>query len=401
RVVEWLLAHGADANRKGPGDWTPLDHAVGRRAAPDEGFASVIRLLRQHAARTTARAAVAEGDAEWLRARHADGVLTNPIEDTGGLLTIAVRYNRIDILQMLLDFGFDPNERVRLEDLEEAQYSAGMPLWHAAQQGRYRMAELLLQRGADPNVNVYASGSSVYSAYSAGDKRMVELLRRFGGVVDPITVALFHEEEIAKQMLSTGARDAPPHDHYAGDTVAEHLLWGAACSGNVAILRAALEYVDWPRDDPHWYEMLDQPLRSWNRNAPSQDGFVECFRMILERCDPNIPHPRIYRTILHDVCGVRSHVPEETAVAFATLLLDKGARIDVRDELLRSTPLGWACRWGRAGLVKLLLARGADPVEADAEPWATPRAWAAKQNHAEILGILSGISENADGPVHE
>jgi hypothetical protein len=29
---------------------------------------------------------------------------------------------------------------------------------------------------------------------------------------------------------------------------------------------------------------------------------------------------------------------------------------------------------GRVEMVKLFLARGADPVAADAEPWATPRA---------------------------
>jgi hypothetical protein len=29
-------------------------------------------------------------------------------------------------------------------------------------------------------------------------------------------------------------------------------------------------------------------------------------------------------------------------------------------------------------MVELFLAHGADPVEADAEPWATPRAWAEK-----------------------
>jgi len=60
------------------------------------------------------------------------------------------------------------------------------------------------------------------------------------------------------------------------------------------------------------------------------------------------------------------------------MLLDAGASINERDDVLRSTPLGWACRWGRIALVKLLLERGADPVEADAEPWATPRAWAEK-----------------------
>ena len=34
-------------------------------------------------------------------------------------------------------------------------------------------------------------------------------------------------------------------------------------------------------------------------------------------------------------------------VAFATLLLDAGVRLDLRDNLLESTPLGWAYRWGR------------------------------------------------------
>jgi len=60
----------------------------------------------------------------------------------------------------------------------------------------------------------------------------------------------------------------------------------------------------------------------------------------------------------------------------------------VRDEILRSTPLGWACRWGRAGIAKILLERGADPVEADAEPWARPMAWAEKMEHAEVLQVL-------------
>ena len=77
-----------------------------------------------------------------------------------------------------------------------------------------------------------------------------------------------------------------------------------------------------------------------------------------------------------------------TGVAMATLLLDAGARTDIRDDLLKSTPLGWACRWGRIELVRLLLARGADPVETDAEPWATPRAWAEKKGRTEILDLL-------------
>jgi ankyrin repeat protein len=76
-------------------------------------------------------------------------------------------------------------------------------------------------------------------------------------------------------------------------------------------------------------------------------------------------------------------------VAFATMLLDAGARLDVRDYLLESTPLGWASRWQRPELVRLFLERGADPVEADAPEWARPMAWAIRAGNPTIVNLLS------------
>jgi ankyrin repeat protein len=70
------------------------------------------------------------------------------------------------------------------------------------------------------------------------------------------------------------------------------------------------------------------------------------------------------------------------------MLLDRGARLDLRDELLKSTPLGWACRWGRTELARLLIARGAPVDEPGAEPWATPLAWARKMNHHALVAML-------------
>jgi ankyrin repeat protein len=91
---------------------------------------------------------------------------------------------------------------------------------------------------------------------------------------------------------------------------------------------------------------------------------------------------------LGPVPGFGKDLTPERRLAFAKPLLDTGARLDIRDDLLKSTPLGWACRWGRIEAVKLLLERGADPVEADAEPWATPLAWAEKKGHREIVECL-------------
>jgi uncharacterized protein len=75
------------------------------------------------------------------------------------------------------------------------------------------------------------------------------------------------------------------------------------------------------------------------------------------------------------------------------LLLDADARLDVRDDLPERTPLGWACRWGREELVRLLLTRRADPVEADAKPWASPLAWARARGHKKMeINLLKAVA---------
>jgi ankyrin repeat protein len=82
------------------------------------------------------------------------------------------------------------------------------------------------------------------------------------------------------------------------------------------------------------------------------------------------------------------HVTDEDAAGLAEALLSSGAKVVSRDDLLKSTALGWACRWGRVRVAELMLESGADPVEGDAKPWATPRAWAEKRGHREIVGLL-------------
>jgi ankyrin repeat protein len=106
-------------------------------------------------------------------------------------------------------------------------------------------------------------------------------------------------------------------------------------------------------------------------------------KLILEHgVDPNVRGGEGY-TILHLLARLDGSV-----LGLATMLLDAGASLTIRDSLLQSTPLGWACRWGRIELVKLYLERGADALKADAERWATPLAWATKRGHHEIAQLL-------------
>jgi ankyrin repeat protein len=255
-----------------------------------------------------------------------------------------------------------------------------MPLWNCAVEGKLVMAEMLLQNGANPNAVVYASGSPMFQAYGREDEAMIVLLRRYGGVADAGTLGHYRRTAEGLAILS-------PNN-------AEDMLWAAACGGDPELVRAALRFIDWPLGDARWFRMLEQPLRMWNHlprhwGKPSWDRgtYLGCFRQLLERAGANVPG-RFGLTILHDMAAVSEHMTEDERVAFGVVLLDAGARLDARDELLKSTPLGWACRWGRTGLVRLLLERGADHLEADAEGWAAPRAWAEKMGRREVLEVL-------------
>ena len=396
-TVTRLIDEGADPNALAFGRWTPLDAAASRWWKADTGdFERVARLLLSRGARMTPRAAAALGDVEWLRATHAEGALRDEKDAGGdaGPLRIAVTHNRPAVLEFLLDAGFDPDDRQRLSDEDEAPFTWGMPLQAAVELQRYELAETLLKRGADPNARIYASGDPMFSAFSRNDERMVALLERHGGTPTATSAGLFRKPDLARRMLAgeTNYR----LDGVGGDSLGEQLLWGAACGGDPQILAWALERVEWPRDDPRWFDVLEQPLRSWT-HGPSGDSYDEstyltCFRMLLEHCDPNLrgrptDQQQFGLTTLHNLVA-RGDMSGEERVEFARAILDAGARLDVRDHLLKSTPLGWAARWGVVSLVKLFLERGADPREPDAQPWARPRAWAERMQHPEIVRLL-------------
>lgn len=397
-LVEWLLQHGADANGRGKDNRTPLDLAAGgRRDFEIAQFTRVAQLLRRGGGELTSRAAVALGDSEWLRARHAEGLLVNPITwGVGGLLTVAVKHNRPEILELLLGFGFDPDERVRSGDGLDVAYSQAFPLWHAAALGRKDMAEILLKHGASTTAHVDSSGSALYSAYSHRQWEMVDLLRKHGGVVSADVAAIYRQTDVAKQMLADDACGVLPEGVVSqGRTLAEDLLDFAASGGDSEIVRLALDRIDWPRDDKRWFWFLARPLDFWNHipwlyagnDELDRGTYIECFRLVLQRCSPNVIGG-FNRTVLHEVAAIGDHVTDEEAEPFARALLEAGARTDVRDDILKSTPLGWACRWGRAAIVRVLLEYGADPEEPEAEAWARPRAWAEKMQHTEVLAVL-------------
>jgi ankyrin repeat protein len=202
-MIGWLLDHGASPSalalrdtpvrRYGGAGYpvesgkTPLDFAAIVAGRTPEGrdsifyfmenarvdparFHETARLLLQKGAELTPRAAVALGDREAVLRLHREGRLPNEIHVfRGGLLAIAVRVNRLDMVATLLDLGLDPDESV---PTDEGYPSWGMPLWTASMCGRHEIAELLLARGADVNGVVCACGDSICMA---ADENMTAL----------------------------------------------------------------------------------------------------------------------------------------------------------------------------------------------------------------------------------
>jgi ankyrin repeat protein len=345
------------------------------------------------------RTAVANNDLQWLRSSLAEGKLANQVRwSDGGLLTVAVRNNRPEVLKFLLDeCKFDPDERVSGGEGDWVAYSQGHPLWNAAAMGLSEIANLLLDRGANPNVHVDSSGSPVHSAYSHQQWKMVDLLRARGGFVTADTAALYRETELARQILADEERGIFPRNITLTEgSVVEDLLRFGGDGGATEIVRMALARVDWPRNDVRWFRMIAAPLSFWHHipwlqagnKELDRNGYLECFRLVLGACDANIVGS-FGRTILHEIAAMRDWITEDEVVAFGRVALEAGARSDGRDDILKSTPLGWACRWGRIKLVRLLMEHGAVLEEKDAESWAQPLAWARKMGHSEIISMLS------------
>jgi ankyrin repeat protein len=129
-----------------------------------------------------------------------------------------------------------------------------------------------------------------------------------------------------------------------------------------------------------------QPIRGASGNPAQNEGHFASLDLILRHSiNPNAA--RMGATTLH-FTAARSGLHGATRARFAAMLIDHGARLD----LLKSTPLGWACRWGRLEMAELLIGRGALVQEPDAELWATPIAWCRRMNHNQILALLESNS---------
>ena len=393
RIAHALLSHGATLNlRRANGDTAltiaerkghrALASELQRRGARDEspyiGLSNEDALLKAVKLRDEAKAI------ELLTA----GADPNYRDDKTGItpLLSAAYFGQGKIAQLLIDKGADVNdvpwglreERIdasgapmKDRDLMRTAARGDAPLMTAIREGRTETAELLLEHGAlvdIPNRNLETPG--ILAARKGNATIMAALLSH--GLDPDITkipqfVDYFTEKKTRTQRIRPLVVEAAVNGHT--DTV--HTLLQGHADANIRDERG--------RTALYW---------------AAEDGHVRTVEVLLDfNADPN----------LADYTGSTPLMPAAKSgyVKIVRILLDHDAHVNVIDdadqdnvaigERAGMTPLIYAARGGHAEIVRLLLARGADRRfrTADGD---TAVDVARRNGHDDIVSLLGHAS---------
>lgn len=262
-----------------------------------------------------------------------------------------------DIVNLLLSKGADPNLP------EEGIAPRGRALYAAVVNGYIEIVELLLEHGAYPNVEVESSADTLSRAIMNGDQDMVDLLCAHGAARSVSILAYYNDLETAAAVFAANPTHADNPEALAG--AAQH--------------------------EPFFRLML-----RYNPDLPKKISVPGKTREITEllfahgmRPDGPAEFPFhgdwLHVTPLH-------RLSQAGDVELASLFIDHGADVNALDDEFRSTPLGYAAKSGHVCMVELLLNRGADPnlpKEPQWAQWATPHAWARSRGHDQIVEVLT------------
>lgn len=373
-IIDELLHRGADINAQRRDGARPLqlvngdysfrgwrDVAEDTKATPGD----ILRYLRGRGAYVDICTAAHTGDIERVRELlQEDRSLANRVSDyvsyyigSGSPLKNAAAYGHLAIVKLLIENGADPNLP------EEGIAPRGHALHAAVCNGHIDVVKYLLDHGAYPNVDIESSADTLSAAISRNNTEMIELLCSYGAARSVPLLAYYGDIVTAAAVFNADSS-------LADDTYA---LECAAGEGHDAFVRLMLLY------QPALAAKISVGVHSRGPQAAVKTKELTDY-LFSKGMDPSLRN-WVGITPLHRFAQ-RNDVPG------ATIFLDHGADINARDEQLRSTPLGWAAKYGRVEMVKLLLERGAKTNLPDDPDWATPLAWAVRRGQVEVEEIL-------------
>ena len=342
RVAELLLERGAEVDSRDEDHWTPL------HIASQHGKLEMARLLLDHGADVDAEAD--NGEKPLHRASYSS------------------QEGAVRVAQLLIEHGTDVNTR---------RNDHQTPLHAASYFGNFEIVSLLLNHGADSEANAEGDmGERPLHKVSYGEcksqedgVRVAQLLLEHGADVNtrrvdyqtPLHAAsYFGNVEIVRLLLDSGADTEANAEGDNGEKPLHQLSYGKYRSqeDGVRVAQLLLEGgadVNTRRND-HW-----TPL-----HLASYFGNLEIVCLLLDHGADSEANAKgdMGEKPLHKV-SYGEYRSQEDGVRVAQLLLERGTDVNTR-RVDHQTPLHVASYFGNFEIVSLLLNHGADS-EANAE----------------------------------
>eukprot|EP00934_Nitzschia_sp_Nitz4_P002527 Nitzschia sp. Nitz4//scaffold77_size91520//988//3402//NITZ4_004875-RA/size91520-processed-gene-0.19-mRNA-1//1//CDS//3329557946//2517//frame0 len=352
--------------------------------------------------------ACATGDVDWLRhfVRFNKDSLDEP-DDEGLLpLGIAARCGHVECVQILLENG----AQVNLQD-----HIGCSPLHHAAEKGHVGCGELLLERGAQINAVDGEGFTSLHLAVERNNVEVVALLLRYKAEMDKSNSEYWRPIHVAASNGSTGSLKLLL-ENGASVSKLKNEKWTAlhlaAANGHESCVKTLLEFgAEVEETDRSGSTPLQKAtekshldcmrlLMEFKANpntldnegytpliAASLEGRADCMRLLLERkADVNMTHPDGWAPV--------HLVADNGHDECMAVLVEFGADLHVRNQD-GWTALHKAAEQGHTRCARILLDNGAD-IECENNDGFTPLIVAAFNGHHEIAAFLLDRNASID-----
>lgn len=354
------------------------------------------------------RIAVQNGDADAVRALLAAGATVDARGPDGAEpIHYAAAKNRADLVELLLDHGADVNVEV------DAPIGRGsVPLDYAVARGFLPLCKLLIDRGADVEAT-YPSETTVLQIAAVFDQPAIARLLIENGAAprtrnregtSPLDDAAWRGfRDVAEVLVDAGADLNARHGRTGATPLNE-----AAFQGHEAVVELLLSRgADATIKDSAGRTPLENAVRGRHAGAARillahgpRGSHDDLLRQAVDRGQADVVEVLLesgasMNTAFSSGSSALREAARKGRETVIAVLLAKGAPVDQRDKS-GATPLYEAALNGHAAAVKVLLAHGADINAQETDEGTTPLYAAAYLGREDVVALLleSGANPN-------